>query len=245
MSLQFFALVLYFSFRRDIRVTFSTYCSLHLRPGHQFVVVIHRPHPFKQSVSCRRSFDLQDRANLVSEYIFLAFEIDSQDFFWRCNHINVLFKDSQCFEAIFLTPRIEICSFEVRNVFVMKSSCVLNWASFGTDMFLGSSKEIYHSLLQQTRKFLASEFAHIIKIWNKKKTLVKIIKTPSGLGAKLHERYVWLDSMHTHRLRPQTVSQKVTSPIAAKLICVFSIAGSMFRSISSQTRTVKSIQRHY
>ena len=61
-------------------------------------------------------------------------------------------------------PRIEICSFEVRNVFVMKSSCVLNWASFGTDMFLGSSKEIYHSLLQQTRKFLASEFAHIIKI---------------------------------------------------------------------------------
>ena len=89
-----------------------------------------------------------------------------------------------------MTPRIEICSFEVRNVFVMKSSCVLNWASFGTDMFLGSSKEIYHSLLQQTRKFLASEFAHIIKIKKKKKTLVKIIKTSSGLGAKLHEQYV-------------------------------------------------------
>ena len=51
--------------------------------------------------------------------------------------------------------------------------------------------------------------------------------------------------MHTHRLRPQTVSQKVTSPIAAKLICVFLIAGSMFRSISSQTRTVNSTQRHY
>ena len=51
--------------------------------------------------------------------------------------------------------------------------------------------------------------------------------------------------MHTHRLRPQTMSQKVTSPIAAKLICVFSIAGSMFRSISSQTRTVNSTQRHY
>ena len=43
----------------------------------------------------------------------------------------------------------------------MKSSCVLNWASFGTDMFLGSSKEIYHSLLQQTRKFLATEFAQL------------------------------------------------------------------------------------
>ena len=74
------------------------------------MVVIHRPHPFKQSVSCRRSFDLQDRANLVSEYIFLAFEIDSTTF---------LFKGSQCLEAIFLTPRIEIWSFEVRDVFVM------------------------------------------------------------------------------------------------------------------------------
>ena len=52
-----------------------------------------------------------------------------------------------------MTPQIEIWSFEVRDVFVMKSRWVLNWAIFGTDMFLSSGREIYHRLLQQTRKF--------------------------------------------------------------------------------------------
>ena len=141
------------SFRNNVLATFWTYRSFQLRPGHQFVVVIHRPHPFKQSVSCRRSFGLQDRANLVSEYIFLAFEIDSQDFFWRCKHRSFWRFSVVLFEGIFMTPQIEIWSFEVRDVFVMKSSWVLNWASFGTDMFLSSGREIYHRLLQQTRKF--------------------------------------------------------------------------------------------
>ena len=106
--------------------------------------------------------------------------------------------------------------FELNDVFVMKSSWILNWASFSTDMFNSSSKEIYHRLSQQTRKFQ----------WvctKKKKTPVKNIESPSGLRAKLHVHSVFLrDSMHAHSQTQTpngvTESQQTNS---SKIICVF------------------------
>ena len=124
------------------------------------------------------------------------------------------------------------------DVFVMKSSWVLNWASFGTDMFPSSSKEIYHRLLQQARKFQWICTYIILK----KHTLIKNIKTPSGLGAKLHEQSVFLraSSMHTHRLCIIIYDiyiiyvifyishRKSHQTSSSKIICVFSIPGTMF-----------------
>ena len=53
-------------------------------------------------------------------------------------------------------------------------------------------------------------------------------------------------STHTHRLRLQTMSQKITRPIAAKYLrFFFQFLVWCFGSISSQTRTVNSTQRHY
>ena len=107
--------------------------------------------PVQTSLSCRRSFRLQYQDSLVPEYIFFV-----RNRFTRASFEDVttfVFEDSQCFEAIFLTPRIDIWSFEVHDVFVMKSSWVLNWSSLGTDMFHSSSREIYQRLSQQTRKF--------------------------------------------------------------------------------------------
>ena len=107
--------------------------------------------------------------------------------------------------------------------FVMKSSWILNWASSSPDMFHSSSKEIYHRLSQRHEN--SSDFAHNVK----KKTPVKNTKPPSGLGAKLHVHSVFLrDSTRTHRLRLQTMSQKVTRPIAVKWSAFFSIPGAMF-----------------
>ena len=59
--------------------------------------------------------------------------------------------------------------FEVHDVFVMKSSWILNWASFSTDMFHSSSKEIYHRLSD-------TKIQMRLHIYNfKKKTPVKNI----------------------------------------------------------------------
>ena len=95
-----------------------------------------------------------------------------------------------------MTPRIEIWSFEVRDVFVMKSSWVLNWASFGTDTFLSSSREVNQVTGCYSRHENSSEFAHIVK---KKKNAGKNYKnTGSGLGAKLHEQYYVSTRFHAH-----------------------------------------------
>ena len=108
-------------------------------------------------------------------------------------------------------------------------------------MFRGSSKEIYHSLLQQTRKFLASEFAHIIKIL-KKKNAGKNYKNTIGSWRKI-ARAVGLSRFYAHSQTqtPDDVKESQQSS-SSKIICGFSIAGSMFYS---QTRTVNSTQRHY
>ena len=123
-----------------------------------------------------------------------------------------------------MTPWIEIWSFEVRDVFVMKSSWVLNWASFGTDMFLSSSKEIYHKLLQQTRKF-----QWICTYSLKKKNAGKNYKnTGSGLGAKLHEQYYVSTRFHAHSQTqsPNDITESHQTN-SSKIICVFSIPGTM------------------
>ena len=138
-------------FRSNILVTFWTYRSLQLRPGLQFVVVMHRPH-LQTSLSCRRSFGLQDRANLVPEYIFFRLKPIHKTSFEDIT--TFLFKGSQFFEAIFLTTRN-------RNLVVWSSCCFryeIQLGSelgqlFGTDMFHSSSREIYHRLSQQTRQF--------------------------------------------------------------------------------------------
>ena len=68
----------------------------------QFVVVIHRHR--QTSLSCRRSFGLQDRANLVPENIFFS----SKSIHKTCFEVvtTSLFKGCQCFEAIFLTSEL-------------------------------------------------------------------------------------------------------------------------------------------
>ena len=108
--------------------------------------------PVQTSLSCRRSFGLQDRANLVPEYIFFRSKSIHKTSFEDVT--TFLFKGSQCFEAIFLTTRN-------RNLVVWSSCCFhyeIQLGSelgqlFGTDTFHSNSREIYHRLSQQTRKF--------------------------------------------------------------------------------------------
>ena len=103
----------------------------------------------------------------------------------------------------------------------MKPSWILNWASFSAPTcFIVAAEKFITGC--HSRHENSSEFAHIIFL----KSLVKL--TPSGLGAKLHEQY-FSARFHAHSetqtLNDVTESHQTNS---RKLICVFSIRGTMF-----------------
>ena len=75
----------------------------------------------------------------------------------------------------------------------------------------------------------SSEFAHIIKINKKKNAGENYKNTGSGLGAKLHEQYYVSTRFHAHS-QTQTPNDITEShqTNSSKIICVFSIPGTMF-----------------
>ena len=148
-----------YSVRSNILVTFWTYRSLQLRPGLQFVVVMHRPH-LQTSLSCRRSFGLQDGANLLPEYIFFRLKLIHKTSFEDIT--TFLLKVLSASRRFSWRPGIEIWSFEVHAVFVKKSSWVLNWANFSAPTcFIVAAEKFITGC--HSRRNNSSEFAHILK----------------------------------------------------------------------------------
>ena len=113
----------------------------------QFVVVIHRH--LQTCLSCRRSFGLQDRANLVPEYISSG----------RNRFTRLLWKMELHFflKALSTTRRISwraIWTLVVRSSWCFPYKIQLGSISgLPRHRHISQRREIYHRLSQQTRKF--------------------------------------------------------------------------------------------
>ena len=130
------------------------------------------------------------------------------------------------------------------DVFVMKSSWVLNWASFGTDMFHSSSKEIYHRLLQQARKLqwicayiilkkthTDKKYKNTVRSWRKIARAVSV--STSQFHAHSQTIYIIMYDIYIYNICHIYVifyisHRKSHQTNSSKIICVFSIPATMF-----------------